>query len=85
MSGTDPSTRGGAAEEPSLAEELKAIPYEPLLPVEKALIAWSLVLGVILLGVLFWVSTTFFPVVRLKGAGGRTSSRVELPHRAARA
>ncbi len=47
---------------PSLAEELAAIPYEPLLPVEKWLIATSLVLGVVLLGVLSWVNTTFFPI-----------------------
>jgi hypothetical protein len=46
----------------SLAEELAAIPYEPLLPVEKRLIAVSLILGVLLLGVLLWVSATFFPV-----------------------
>jgi hypothetical protein len=48
--------------EPSLAQELEAIPYEPLLPVEKKLIAWCLVLGVLLLGLLLWASTTFFPV-----------------------
>jgi membrane protein involved in colicin uptake len=36
--------------------------YEPLLPVEKRLIAWSLVLGVVLIGILVWVSQTFFEV-----------------------
>jgi hypothetical protein len=35
--------------------------YEPLLPVEKKLIAWSLILGVVLLGILILVSYTFFP------------------------
>jgi hypothetical protein len=35
--------------------------YEPLLPVEKKLIIWSLVLGVVLLGILIGVSYTFFP------------------------
>jgi hypothetical protein len=45
----------------SLAEELAAIPYEPLLPVEKWLISVSLILGVTLLAVLSWASTTFFP------------------------
>ena len=35
--------------------------YEPLLPVEKKLIAWSLSLGVVLLGILVLVSYTFFP------------------------
>jgi hypothetical protein len=47
--------------EPSLAQELEAIPYEPLLPIEKKLIVWCLVLGVVLLGVLLWASATFFP------------------------
>jgi hypothetical protein len=55
--------------EPSLADELKAIPYEPLLPIEKKLIVWCLVLGVVLLGLLLWASATFFPVagVAIKG------------------
>ena len=35
--------------------------YEPLLPIEKKLIAGSLVLGIVLLGLLLWVSRTFFP------------------------
>jgi hypothetical protein len=57
------------AGEPSLADELKAIPYEPLLPIEKKLIVWCLVLGVVLLGLLLWASATFFPVagVAIKG------------------
>jgi hypothetical protein len=49
------------AEEPKLAEELKKMEYEPLLPVEKKLIGYSLILGTILLGILVWVSYTFFP------------------------
>jgi hypothetical protein len=49
------------AEEPKLAEELKKMEYEPLLPVEKKLIGWSIGLGVVLLGILIWVSYTFFP------------------------
>ncbi len=44
-----------------LAEELKAMEWEPLLPVEKKLIGWSIGLGVALLGILVWVSRTFFP------------------------
>jgi hypothetical protein len=44
-----------------IVEEMAAIPYEPLLPVEKKLIAWSLVLGFTLLGLLYWLSNTFFP------------------------
>lgn len=50
-------------EEPKLVDELKKMEmeYEPLLPIEKKLISWSIILGVVLLGVLVWVSYTFFP------------------------
>ena len=44
-----------------LARELRQMQYEPLLPVEKKLIGWSIGLGVGLLGVLVWASYTFFP------------------------
>jgi len=47
--------------EERLAGEMAAMPHEPLLPVEKKLIAWSLGLGVVLLGILMWLGTTFFP------------------------
>jgi len=48
--------------EPSrIADELDKMEYEPLLPVEKKLIVWSLVAGTALLGVLMWVSYRFFP------------------------
>jgi hypothetical protein len=57
-----------AKPEPTLAEELAAIPYEPLLPIEKWLIATSLILGVTLLGLLSWISTVYFPV---EGIGRR--------------
>lgn len=49
---------GKLAEEPKkieLAEELKRIEYEPLLEVEKRLIAWSLILGLLLLNVFIWM------------------------------
>jgi hypothetical protein len=49
------------AEQPKIADELKQMQQEPLLPVEKQLIAWSLGLGVALLAVLVWLSYTFFP------------------------
>jgi hypothetical protein len=49
------------ATEARLSEELKEMQREPLLPVEKKLIGWSIGLGVALLGVLVWVSYTFFP------------------------
>jgi hypothetical protein len=51
-----------AVTEQQTAEEMARIPYEPLLPAEKKLIAGSLLLGLILLGVLLWVSATYFPV-----------------------
>jgi len=47
--------------QPRLADELERMEYEPLLPVEKKLIFWSVVLGVVLLGILTWMSYTFFP------------------------
>ena len=47
--------------EVTLGDELAKIPDEPLLPVEKKLIVGSLLLGAALLGVLVWVSYTYFP------------------------
>jgi len=47
-------------EEPKLSEELQKMEHEPLLEVEKRLILWSLILGVSLIGVLVWISHTFF-------------------------
>ena len=48
-------------EQPKLADELKKMEYEPLLRVEKQLLAWSIGLGIVLLGLLVWVSNRFFP------------------------
>jgi hypothetical protein len=45
-----------------IAREMAAIPDEPLLPIEKQLIAGSLILGVVLLGLLLWLSQVWFPV-----------------------
>jgi hypothetical protein len=53
--------RRDMAEKSKLSEELKKMEYEPLLPVEMKLIGWSIGLGVVLLGILVWVSYTFFP------------------------
>ncbi len=50
--------------EADTATEMARIPYEPLLPVEKKLIAGSLLLGLALLGVLLWLSATYFPVLK---------------------
>ncbi len=49
------------AQEARLVEELQKMEYEPLLPVEKKLIGWSIGLGVVLLALLVWISYTFFP------------------------
>jgi hypothetical protein len=49
------------AEEAKLIDELQKMEYEPLLPVEKKLIGWSIGIGIISLGFLIWVSYTFFP------------------------
>lgn len=51
------------AETPKLRDEIRQMQREPLLPVEKKLIVWSLALGVVLLFVLLWVSKRFFPGV----------------------
>jgi hypothetical protein len=46
------------ADDPKIGEEMKKMQqeYEPLLPVEKKLIAWSLGIGLVLLVVLYCVS-----------------------------
>lgn len=48
--------------EMKMAKEIAEIPDEPLLPVEIKLIAWSLILGLVLLVALIWVSYAFFKV-----------------------
>ena len=45
--------------ESDLREELRTAPIEPLLPVEKKLIAWSLGIGLVLLAVLAVVNHLF--------------------------
>lgn len=50
-----------AEKQSQLADELKKMEWEPLLPVEKKLIIWSLSIGVLSLALLVWVSYTFFP------------------------
>ena len=49
------------AEEQKLVDELKKMEVEPFLPIEKKLVAWSIILGVVLLALLVWVSYTLFP------------------------
>ena len=47
-------------DEPKIADELRKMEYEPLLPVEKKLILWSICIGVGLIGLLAWISSAFF-------------------------
>lgn len=47
------------SEEPKLADELRKMEYEPLLAIEKKLIAWSIGIGLVALGALVWLSELF--------------------------
>jgi hypothetical protein len=47
--------------QPDIRRELESAPYEPLLPIEKKLIGWSLGIGIILLAVLVVVNQ-YLPV-----------------------
>jgi len=40
---------------------MQKMPYEPLLPIEKKLIGWSLTVGVVLMVILIFISRTYFP------------------------
>jgi hypothetical protein len=46
---------------PKLSEEMVKMEYEPILPVEKKLIGWSVAIGFGLLFFLYWLSVTLFP------------------------
>jgi hypothetical protein len=48
-----------------IQRELEKAPHEPLLPIEKKLIGWSLGIGIVLLAVLVVVNQ-FLPVTALK-------------------
>jgi len=39
-------------EQPKVSEEMQKMAYEPLLPIEKKLIGWSLGLGIVLMVIL---------------------------------
>jgi hypothetical protein len=43
-------------EQSKLSDELKKIEYEPLLPIEKKLITWSIILGVAFIIALYIIS-----------------------------
>ena len=62
MNRTHAVTESKLAGEPEakLGEELQKMPYEPLLPIEKKLIAWSVLLGLFLLGALAWLNHAVF-------------------------
>jgi hypothetical protein len=47
-------------EQPRIADELRKMEKEPLLPIEKKLIVWSISLGIFLLGILIWASHALF-------------------------
>ncbi len=46
-------------EQPRVGEEIRKMEYEPLLPIEKKLIGWSLGIGIVLLVVLVFVTRAF--------------------------
>ena len=48
-------------DQPKVGDEIRKMPVEPLLPVEKKLIGWSLGLGLVLLVILIFL-TRAFPV-----------------------
>ncbi|HEU0158088.1 MAG TPA: hypothetical protein VFR00_02190 [Hyphomicrobiaceae bacterium] len=47
---------------PRIGAELAKIEAEPLLPIEKKLLAWSLIAGVVLLGLLVWTGNSALPL-----------------------
>ena len=57
---TDPTREDVGTPAPRLADELAKAQYEPLLPVEKRLIGYSLGIGLLLLGLMVWASRTLF-------------------------
>ncbi len=48
-------------QQPQVAEEMKKMEYEPLLPAELSLIRWSIGIGVGSLFILYYVSQWLFP------------------------
>jgi hypothetical protein len=44
-----------------LPDSKKGVNYEPLLPVEKKLVGWSVSLGLVLLLVLLWITRVLLP------------------------
>ena len=50
-------------EQPKISEEIQKMAYEPLLPIEKKLIGWSLGIGIVLLVILVAITKAFVRVV----------------------
>ena len=48
-------------QKPNIRQELQTMPHEPLLAIEKKLIGWSLIVGVVLMAILIFFSHTYFP------------------------
>ncbi len=46
-------------DDPKLSHELERMEHEPILPVEKKLVAWSIGIGVVLLALLAGLSRLF--------------------------
>jgi hypothetical protein len=46
-------------DEPKLSDELRNMEHEPILPIERKLVAWSIGTGVVLLGILVILSRYF--------------------------
>jgi hypothetical protein len=46
-------------EQPRIGEEIRKMEYEPLLPIEKKLIGWSLGIGIVLMVVLVFAARAF--------------------------
>ena len=51
-------------DKPRIGEEIRKMEAEPLLPIEKKLIAGSLILGIVLLLILIWTGNSSLPVGR---------------------
>lgn len=45
--------------QPKIGEEIRKMEYEPLLPIEKKLIGWSLGIGIVLMVVLVFITRAF--------------------------
>ena len=51
-------------DKPRIGEEIRKIEAEPLLPIEKKLIAGSLILGIVLLLILIWTGNSSLSIGR---------------------